>query len=757
MKITAYSETLSFFPGDNVDIKVSAEGGATYCAELRRIIQGDINPKGPGYKDELVQLPLGGPFKARMQQILTGSYGVVPHAGHLATTDSFTVAGLIWPTLPGENDQTIISIGNVQNGCTLYLNEAGAATFTISNKGISITAQSPVLCRARSWYLIVGVYNRISQTVEVIQHALNQFPGINDSGRDKAQCDKGAVIKSSDPVSFGASFTEGKAANFFNGKIENPKVYHAAEEFVEVLNSYSENAEYPKSLAANWDFSRLIETNRFVETRSNLLNGCFINLPSRAVSGFRWDGKSHCWNECPDHYAAVHFHDDDLYDAGWETDISFKIPDSLKSGVFAVRLFSPLDSSQEFFVVIFVKAKKVGGQKNKLVFIAPTASYTAYANHRFGLDYSETEIAAGQLVQIDKHHQYLQKHVELGLSLYDLHRDGSVVFYSSRLRPVLDFQPKVQGYMGGTGSNVWQFNADTHILGFLEHCDISYDVITDEDLEREGVAALSGYQAIITGSHPEYTSTNMLDAYKQFLGDGGRIFYSGGNGFYWRIAYSPNFPGAIECRRAESGIRGGEPGVGNYWHQFTGELGGLWRRLGRAPQELFGVGMTAQGFDLGSPYIKTADGEEPRARFIYEGVEDTVLGNFGLHGNGAAGLEIDRADFTLGTPPHALIVGSSVKHTDLFLVPPEESYDPLPICTGTQSHLIRADMTFFETSAGGAVFSTGSISWAASMAWNGYENNISIITENVIRRFIDPQKFTMDHSNKNINETDNLI
>jgi len=42
---------------------------------------------------------------------------------------------------------------------------------------------------------------------------------------------------------------------------------------------------------------------------------------------------------------------------------------------------------------------------------------------------------------------------------------------------------------------------------------------------------------------------------------------------------------------------------------------------------------------------------------------------------------------------------------------------------------------YFETTAGGAVFSTGSITFCGSLSQNGYENNVSRILENVLRRF----------------------
>jgi len=44
-------------------------------------------------------------------------------------------------------------------------------------------------------------------------------------------------------------------------------------------------------------------------------------------------------------------------------------------------------------------------------------------------------------------------------------------------------------------------------------------------------------------------------------------------------------------------------------------------------------------------------------------------------------------------------------------------------------------MVYFETANGGAVFSTGSITFCGSLSHNQYDNNISRIVENVLRRF----------------------
>ena len=70
---------------------------------------------------------------------------------------------------------------------------------------------------------------------------------------------------------------------------------------------------------------------------------------------------------------------------------------------------------------------------------------------------------------------------------------------------------------------------------------------------------------------------------------GGNLMYLGGNGWYWRIVWDKKFPGIIEIRRAEGGVRSWEAEAGEYYHSFNGEYGGIWRRLGRAPNKLLGI------------------------------------------------------------------------------------------------------------------------------------------------------------------------
>ena len=295
------------------------------------------------------------------------------------------------------------------------------------------------------------------------------------------------------------------------------------------------------------------------------------------------------------------------------------------------------------------------------------------------------------------------------------------------------------------GSGLRHFPADTHLIAWLEHHGYAYDIVTDWELHHEGHDLLKDYAVVMTGSHPEYHTADMLDALERYRDTGGRFMYLGGNGFYWKIALNPEKPGQIEIRRAEGGIRAWAAEPGEYYNQLDGEYGGLWRRNGRPPQKLAGVGFTAQGNFVGASYrVKPEARADARVSWILAGVETDEIGDFGLSGHGAAGFELDRADVRLGTPANAVVIASSENHPPEapWVLVPEEQLTHIVTWSGEPvKQLIRADLTFFTVSGGGAVFSTGSITWCGSLPSNDFENNVSRVTRNVLDRFLDGAGF----------------
>jgi N,N-dimethylformamidase len=318
-------------------------------------------------------------------------------------------------------------------------------------------------------------------------------------------------------------------------------------------------------------------------------------------------------------------------------------------------------------------------------------------------------------------------------SSYDHHADDTGVAFSSRLRPVLNLRPK---YSTALILAPQHFNADLYLIDWLEAMGHLYDVLTDEDLHNEGSALLAPYRVVVTGCHHEYWSGQMLDAVETYLGAGGRWMSLTGNGYYWPIGIDPDRPHLLEIRRGQNGTGTWRSAPGENWFQTTGEPGGLWRDRGRAPQRLVGVGMSAAGFDVALPFHRLPESHDPRAAFIFDGIgDDEPIGEAGLMMGGAAGLEVDRADPALGTPPHALVVATANGFSGSYLRAIEEVTSPDAHQGGPDNPAVRGDMVFFETPHDGAVFAVGSITWFGSLSSNNYDNPVSRITDNVVRTF----------------------
>ena len=118
---------------------------------------------------------------------------------------------------------------------------------------------------------------------------------------------------------------------------------------------------------------------------------------------------------------------------------------------------------------------------------------------------------------------------------------------------------------------------------------------------------------------------------------------------------------------------------------------------------------------------------------------DSIIGDYGLVQGAASGDEIDRLDYSLGTPRNAIILATTKLaggHSDEYLLFNEETLFPMLNTTGTTSDKIRSDMIYFETASNGAVFSVGSINWVGALAWNTFENNVAKVTANVLQEFI---------------------
>ena len=728
--IAGYADRWSVGRDETIEFKVSSRFNQPYSARMVRIICADPNPDGVGIIEEDYSSVFSGKFPSRFQNVQLGSYATVDVQNQLPHLVKFSLIANIWPTLPDAASQSILSLLDSQGRplIELRIGEMGklVALFTNDRVGRQEFEVTDWEISQRKWYTVWLGVDMSNHRVSLGQEPLEAEFGVHDRGFVEFECNSLSSLTEVDRLLIAASGERG-LTSFFNGKIEKPSIVGFLPKFESDLNHLPENDGDVVSL---WDFSKGIDSQQIFDVGKLALNGKLVNCPARAMCGSNWSGKEMCWRHAPEEYGAIHFHDDDIYDCQWETDFSFTVPATLRSGMYSMRI----ECEDCYEDIPFYVRPPTGQPQSRICVLVSTFTYTVYTNQArsiAGADYDRLVRERGTRPWNPDEVQ------DYGLSTYNYHHDGSGICYSSRLRPSLTMRPKyitICRSYGGSGMR--HLPADTHIFAWLEHLGLDYDVVTDDDLHKEGHALLKPYQVVMTCSHPEYHTTNTLDAIYQYSRSGGRLMYMGGNGFYWKVAVNDNLPGMVEIRRGEGGIRTWAAQPGEYYNSLDGEYGGLWLRNGRPPQQLVGVGFTAQG-DFQGTYYRRNSQLPSEYEWVFEGIDDEILGDFGLSGGGAAGFELDRVDPSLGTPKNAVVLASSETYPDHFVLVPEEMLTHLATRTGDPvSKLIRSDIVLFETGQGGRVFSVGSISYCGSLPWNKFDNNISRLTANVLNRFL---------------------
>ncbi len=738
--VLGYASDDSVRAGGSLTFYVSSEQEPSFHAELVRLRAPEVGPSGEPFRVDQLDCDLNGDYPSVRQWIHPGSSVRIRDA--VALPPAFSVSVRVHPTFLSSGRQALVSLrtDDAESWTLAVLADGTVEWRHDGGDGTHIVRSSAPLA-AHRWSLVVATVDpaagRTGVAVTGLERTAWSTPGVQwvDStapvaeGRGRWRVVLGAEAAGSLPSVHASLSADPPCTAHFNGRLEAVRLHREALGRDEVQRLV-DGAEPSGELVADWDFSEGISSERVHDRVGNHV-GETVNLPTRGVRGSTWTGRYLDWRSAPSEYAAIHFHEDDLADAAWAPSLEFRVPESWSSGCYALRLTAGPD---EFFVPFFVRP--ASGPTAHVAFVVPTATYAAYANMRLRLFGQAVEMQHARLTVADATDLVAVDHPEIGASTYDTHRDGSLVCYSSMRRPITNFRPK---------GRIYKFCQDMLITSWLEHEGIEYDVVTDENIQREGIDAIADYRVLVSASHPEYVSAAMEDTLQEYLGSGGRLMYIGGNGYYNGAEFHPTLPGTVEVRR---------PGMQALWpidhteghFSFTGGPAGPFAKVGRRSEPLVGVAFITQGFDRCSYYRRTPESKDERVSFVFDGIDDEIIGDFGLLQGGAAGYEIDRFDLDRGSPPHAVVLARSEAHSNVYDLMVESLIDVLPNRDPASPEPIRADLVFFETSGGGAVFSVGSIAWSGSLGWNGYQNNVATVTRNVLRRFQDPQPFDLPTS-----------
>ncbi len=700
--IAGYSDKLSARPGETVTFFVSSHAREAFKATLHRSISADPNPDGPGIiEDDASTYFNPSWFASRYQGFTPGSFAQSTIDLQADIKSDLVIKLWFMPKVLVAADQTLLAWGTV----SIILDQQGMITATLGD-GISVSTSVAIKCNhwhslefkvAASGVVVLDVKSMMTAKadIEIAKNSHTEF--------DLAQM---FPISVKAPVRIAAGF--GDARCCFNGKIEAPEIL------------------VDGSLIAKWDFSQDISSLsvKAIAGPDFLLR----NAPTRGVTGRKWDATEFCWRHKPDHYAAISFHDDDIYDFEWDSDFEFVIPDDMPSGIYIMRI----EADGYYDAIPFFVCPPLGKRRADLCVLVSTFTYTIYGNH------ARPDFAPSWLEKISAWEAYPNnpsQYRHYGLSTYNNHTDGSGICHASHKRVLFNLRPGYLTFGGATCSGLRHFQADSHLIAWLHNQNIDYDIITDDELDHDGVTAIAGYKAVVTGSHPEYHTSETLDALRGYRDSGGGLVYLGGNGFYWRIVRHPEDSTLLEIRRSEDGLRAWASEPGEYYNAFDGSYGGLWRRNGRPPQQLVGIGFTAQGNFVGMPYKRVC--YDKNMDWVFDGINDDLLGDFGFSGHGAAGFELDRRDEKLDDGEDIIILAQSYDEDNRFILVPEEMLTHLTnLSGGPEADVKRADMVYFKTHTGGQVFAAGSITFCGSLPWNNYANNVSKLLRNVVRKFV---------------------
>jgi N,N-dimethylformamidase len=366
-RIHGYSDQISVRPGERIRFMVSVEGAERYRAEIVRLINGDANPAGPGPKEETVASRVSGEYPGRLQPTYAGSHIVVDDPGGLLDVgQSISVHAFILASTPSKGVQGIITRCDPErrSGWALVIDERRRLALWLGDgAGHLVQTAAPEPLTAGVWYSAGASYN--GATGRTIVHLTPVINAVNSLVGRVAMLPPAMMHAStSELVTFHspsptviAGWAKGTTASgalivdgHYNGKIDRPRVYgHALGEAQ--LDELAWGGEPDsRGLIARWDFADGIgrdgiATERVTDASGNDLHGRCINAPARAMTGHNWSGREEHFIHAPAEYGAIHFHDDDLEDAGWEMDFELTVPDSMRSDVYGLRGHLPVPTS----------------------------------------------------------------------------------------------------------------------------------------------------------------------------------------------------------------------------------------------------------------------------------------------------------------------------------------------------------------------------------------------------------------------------
>lgn len=736
--VRAYTDKPSYPAGSELTLFAAGPGGSIDVDLYRLTTPVGIDGSAPELGTP-IRWTASNRYDLTEQESCVGSFLVVPTLSTEHRIEAFSIGAWVWcPQWADEDFQSLISVG-LDDDRYLALGVRGgmASSVTVTAGGLETILSGSHALTPNTWNLLTlsasdGVLHMRSAPAHRLYGAPETVSGslahvALDPDKPLTVAGVAGRIKSNKGVA-----VSGTAEHLLTAKVGDPFLSAgtiSADDLDALVSGGDVNAVLAGRILGAWDLAPNIgKPSSVAFSRMATPDAILVNMPLRGVTGPTWDGTEHDFRHAPEQYNAVHFHDTDIADVDWDPTFTARLPQNLSSGLYGIRIDGP--GGTDLVPVIVTPAPEV--PRKRIALILPTFTQLAYANETI-FDLFEDLDMTDKPGEVTERDAIRAGDRAYGLSMYETHKDASGVAISSAARPIVNYRPHDLYWLTGCPRHV---AADLWIIKWLHELGHEFDILSDLDVHLGGIDTLAQYDVVVTGGHPEYITSEILDALTEYRDNGGGLMYLGGNGFYWVTGVLSIDPLVIEIRRGEAGIRAwqSQPGEEHLWS--TGLKAGMWRQNGRNPQRLVGVGMCAQGWGRSEPYaINPAISP---GHWLLDGIEESTIGVTGRSMGGAAGDELDRVDYGLGTPPNTQIIASSRGHTDYY----QRVVEEIPVLTkgtqgGTNDPEIHSDIVWFEVPDGGAVFSVGSIAYSGSLLDDA---GISRLTQNALERLLQRAK-----------------
>ena len=332
--IIGYVDPLVVSAGAQLAVKVSCKE-ATYSSKVLRLGPAGDHPDAPPVGHRVIEAIPQGIHKGRLQFSRPGSYARINswNGSSLRDADSLSIKFWCQATLPGDagHEQFLFSSfdDGLSNGFACLLDEASNLCIRVGGSAeIQETKFVAKLVRYQ-WYNMQITIDCLARKVKLKAQAKGKDIGESSvSLEEEHGLPESPKLASDEPLIIASDSRDCRPSSFpvksgsFNGKIDGFKL--------EAISAGRTN------VLLDFDFSILMTTDEIRDISKNHCHGELVHAPARAVTSYDWDASQNNWTCASYGYGALHFHDDDLDDAAWETSFELRLPTELKSGCYGV-------------------------------------------------------------------------------------------------------------------------------------------------------------------------------------------------------------------------------------------------------------------------------------------------------------------------------------------------------------------------------------------------------------------------------------